>query len=166
MKSKIAMLAAFGTLALALAAGVAFAQAGGGGMRMHHRMMGPGGPEFGMFVHQLNLTDDQKTQVKQIFQNEKPNIKPLMQQEFQAHQQMIQLITSGNFDQAKAAAIANQEAQTHAQIEVEHAKIGAQIYNLLDSTQKSKVAEIIARHQQRMQEHLQKQGAPPADQQQ
>jgi len=80
---------------------------------------------------------------------------------------MMQLITSGNFDQAKATAIATQEAQTHIQLEVEHAKIHAQIYQLLDSTQKAKVADMMAKHQERMQQHMQKQGegetpTPPA----
>ena len=131
---------------------------------MHHRGSLMGGPEFGMFLHQLNLTDDQKAQIKQIFQSEKGNLHPLMQQEMQAHQQLMQLVTSGNFDQAKANAIATQESQVHLQMTVEHAKIGAQIYQLLDSTQKAKVADIMAKHQQRMQEHMQNKTAP-ADQQ-
>jgi protein CpxP len=118
-----------------------------------------GGPEFQMFLHKLNLSDDQKAQVKQIFQAERPTLKPLMQQEAQAHLQMMQLVSSGNFDQAKATAIASQEAQTHIQVEVEHAKIHSQIYQLLNSEQKAKVAEMISKHQQMMQEHLQKEGA-------
>jgi Spy/CpxP family protein refolding chaperone len=118
-----------------------------------------GGPEFQMFLHKLNLSDDQKAQVKQIFQTERPTLKPLMQQEAQAHLQMMQLVSSGNFDQAKATAIASQEAQTHIQVEVEHAKIHSQIYQLLNSEQKAKVAEMISKHQQMMQEHLQKEGA-------
>jgi protein CpxP len=167
VKRKITNIALFGALAALLVAGVAFAAEQEGGS-MRHRMMhgsGMGGHEFGMMLHQLNLTDDQKAQVKQIFQTEKGNIKPLKQQQFQAHQQMMQLITSGSFDQAKATTIATQEAQTHIQMEVEHAKIAAQIYQLLDSTQKAKVADMLARHQQRMQQHLQGQGlaapAPP-----
>jgi periplasmic protein CpxP/Spy len=157
------MIAAAG---LALAAGIAVAQNQGGedapmhgGMHrgMHGHMMG--GPEFQMFLHKLNLSDDQKAQVKQIFQAERPTLKPLMQQEAQAHLQMMQLVSSGNFDQAKATAIASQEAQTHIQVEVEHAKIHSQIYQLLNSEQKAKVAEMISKHQQMMQEHLQKEGA-------
>ena len=166
MKSKTAKIVLFGALAVALVAGIAFAQSEGG--PMHHGMHGAGmgGPDFGFpmhMLHQLNLTDDQHTQVKQIFQTEKPNIQPLMQQEMQAHQQLMQLITSGNFDQAKATAIATQEAQTHIQMEVEHAKIGAQIYQLLSSDQKAKVADMMAKHQQMMQQHLQ-QGAPADNQ--
>jgi len=156
---------------LALAAGIAFAQSEGGQGTMHRGMhAGMHGPmmggEMGMFLHQLNLTDDQKAQVKQIFQTEKPNIKPLMQQEMQSHLQLMQLIASGKFDQGAATVIATQEAQTHIQVEVEHAKIGAQIYQLLSSDQKAKVADMIAKHQQRMQEHLQnKEQTAPNEQQ-
>lgn len=165
MNSKIAVLA----FALALTAGTAFAQGEDAGPgAMHHGMHGDfmGGPGLGLPLHQLNLTDDQRSQIKQIFQSEKANMKPLMQQEFQSHQQLIQLVTSGNFDQAKAAAIAAQESQTHVQLEVEHAKIASQVYQLLSSDQKAKVADMLAKHQQRMQEHMQNQGeAAPPDQQ-
>ena len=163
MKSISSRLAVFGmtmAMTIALSAGMAVAQSDdAGSMKMHHGMHGGfmGGPGLGFPLHQLNLSDDQKAQVKQIFQNEHANIKPLMQQEFVAHQQMMQLITSGAFDPAKANAIATQEAQTHVQMEVEHAKIGSQIYALLDSTQKAKVADMIAKHQERMQQHLQNQ---------
>jgi Spy/CpxP family protein refolding chaperone len=166
VKSRIVKYSLLAGVALALVAGLAFAQQEGGPGAMHHGMRGMHGgfmghPGFAMMLHQLNLTPDQKAQVKQIFETEKPNIKPLMQQQFQSHQQMMQLITSGNFDQAKATAIATQEAQTHIQMEVEHAKIGSQIYQLLDSTQKAKVADLMAKHQQRMQQHMQGEGQEP-----
>lgn len=151
---------------LALSAGVAMAQdeSAPASAPQHHAMHGHfmgGGPEFGMFLHQLNLTDDQKAQVKQIFENNKTTLRPLMQQEAAAHMQMIQLITSGNFDEGKAAAYADAESQVHKKIEVAHAKIGAQIYQLLNSDQKAKVSEMITQHQQRMQERMQKQQNAP-----
>jgi Spy/CpxP family protein refolding chaperone len=165
VKSRILTTALFAVVAAGLVAGIAFAQSEGGSMRHHgHGMMMEHG--MGLPLHELNLTDDQRAQIKQIFQNEKANIKPLRQQEMQSHQQLMQLITSGSFDQAKATAIATQEAQTHIQMQVEHAKIGSQIYQLLSSDQKAKVADIMAKHQQKMQEHMQKEEqAPPADQQ-
>ena len=64
----------------------------------------------------------------------------------------------------RAAAIAAQESQTHVQLEVEHAKIASQVYQLLSSDQKAKVADILAKHQQRMQEHMRNQGEPPDQQ--
>ncbi len=149
---------------LTLCAGIALAQ-GGDGERMHHRRHGEFMDGMGLPFHQLNLTDDQKAQIKQILQTEKPTIKPLMQQEHAAHMQMVQLITSETFEQTKVAAIAAQESQTHVQIEVEHAKIASQIYQLLSSDQKAKVAEIIAQHQKRMRERMQNKEQPPSEQQ-
>ena len=163
MNSRFGKPALFAVLGLALIAGAAFAQQEGGGKPLHHGFRGMGGPMmgdpgFGRMLHELNLTDDQKAQVKKIFEAEKPNLKPLMQQQFQSHQQMMQAITSDNFNQSKVTAIATQEAQTHIQMQVEHAKIAFQIYQLLDSTQKTKVADIMAKQQERMQKHLQGQG--------
>lgn len=168
MKSRIAKIVAFSALALVLVAGIAFAEANGGGLHhgMHRRFMG--GPDMGMamMLHHLNLTDEQHAQVKQIMQTERPNFKPLMQQEGQFHQQIMQLITSGNFDQTKANAIASQEAQVHMQIQLEHMKIASQIYGLLDSNQKSQVSDMISKHQQMMQQHMQNQApATPQNQQ-
>jgi len=166
VKSRITTMTGIGALALALIAGVAFAHGAEDGKPMHRGMHGGMmGMGMGMgFLHQLNLTEDQHAQVKQILQVERPNMKPLMKQEFQSRQQMMQLITSGPFDQAKVTALASQEAQVHMQLEVEHAKIASQIYGLLDSTQKAKVADIMAKHQQRMQQHEQNQ-PPSADKQ-
>jgi protein CpxP len=171
VKLKTALIVCLSVVALALFAGIAIAEQGDEGP-MHHGMMmhhgGMGGHGFGLPLHQLNLTDDQKTQIHQIMKSEHATMKPLMQQEFESHQQMMQLVTSGNFDQAKAAAIATQESQTRVQLEVEHAKIASQIYALLDTSQKAKVADIMSKHQQRMQEHFQKNGdepSAPADQQ-
>jgi len=155
---------------LALAVGLAFAQTEGGGP-MHHGMDGRrghmmGGGEFAMFLHQLNLTDDQKAQVKQVFQTERPTLKPLMQQEAQAHLAMMKLIAAGgNFNAAAAAQLASQEAQIHMQMQVEHAKIGSQIYNLLNSDQKAKVADMISKHEQMIEQHIEKQQSAPAEQQ-
>jgi Spy/CpxP family protein refolding chaperone len=167
VKSKIAMIASFGVLALALSAGVALSQSNDGEKPMHHSMHGRFMGEMGMgFLHRLNLTDEQHAQVKQIFESEKPNIQPLRQQEGQIHQQMMQLITSGSFDPAKANAIASQEAQVHQQMEMEHMKMASQIYALLDSNQKAQVADMMAKHQQRMQEHTENQASPSTQPQQ
>lgn len=159
MNSKLTTIAAV----LTLFAGMAFAQ-GGATAPMHHRHGNfMGGMELPL--HQLNLTDDQKAQIKQLFETERPTMKPLMQQEHAARTQMIQLITSGTFEQAKVAAVAAQESQTHMQMEIEHAKIASQIYQLLSSDQKAKVADIIAQHQQRMHERMQNKEQAPSEQQ-
>ncbi len=126
-----------------------------------------GGHMLGMMSDYLNLTDAQQAQVKQIFAAEKPTIQPLMQQLHQSELQMHQLITSGNFDEAKAREIASQEAQTRTELTVERAKIHAQIFNLLTPDQKTKAIDFMNRHEQRFQKHMQhmQQNQAPAQEQ-
>jgi protein CpxP len=142
-------------LAVALMATTAVAQDGPRGPRGG----GFGGP--GMGLHGLDLTDAQKAQMKQIMTAGKPNIKPLMQQEMQNHQQMTALVRSGSFEESKAQAIATQEAQIHTQIAVERAKIDAQVYQLLTPEQKTKLAEREAKRAQWKQQR--EQAGPPPD---
>lgn len=142
-------------LAMALLATVAVAQEGPRGPHGD----GFGGP--GMGLRGLDLSDAQKTQVKQIMTAEKPTLKPLMQQEMQNHQLMTALVRGGSFEEAKAQTIATQEAQIHTQIAVERAKIDAQVYQLLTPDQKTKLAEREAKRDQWMQQH--EQAGPPPD---
>jgi protein CpxP len=144
-------------LALTLVAAVAMSQTLKR-VDMHHR--GGMGHEMPFFALH-DLTDAQRTQIKQIFQTSKATIKPLMQQEHQSHQAMMQLITGGNFEEAKAQAIATQGAQTHVQLEVEHAKVVSQAYQVLTAEQKTELNEIMAKHEQRMQERMSEHQAAP-----
>src|SRR5579863_7687219 len=74
---------------------------------MHEHMMG-------FFAQKLNLTDEQKTQMKAVMQKEHPAMKALSQQEHQVDLQLRQYV-EGNYDEAKVQALANQKAQIHAQ---------------------------------------------------
>ena len=121
-----------------------------------------GGPMLPFFSQQLGLSDAQRTQIKEIFHNAKPAMEPLHQQEMQSHRAMMDLITSGNFDAAKAQAIATQGAQIHAQLEVQHALLASQAYQVLTPEQKTKLNELMAKHMQRMQEHMQRHQQAPA----
>ena len=152
--SKFRLLAA--GLALMLVAAVAVSQTVQR-VNMHREGMREGLPFFALH----DLSEAQRSQIKQIFESSKSTMKPLWQQERQSHEAIIQLITSGSFDEAKAQAIANQGAQTHAQLEVEHAKLESQAYQVLTAEQKTELAQIMARHEQRMQEHMQQHQAPP-----
>jgi Spy/CpxP family protein refolding chaperone len=112
------------------------------------------GHEFGFFADYLDLTDAQRAQMKQTLAAEKPTLQPLIQQEEQSHQQMLQLIQGGSFDEAKAQSIATQESQTHIQLEVQKARIHSELYQLLTADQKAKLGQFLAKHQQRMRQHL------------
>ncbi len=63
------------------------------------------------FLHGLNLTDAQKTQVHQIMQSNWAAAKPLMQQEHALHEQIItQLLTAGTTEEQIQPLVQQEEA--------------------------------------------------------
>jgi len=142
-------------LAIVLVTGIAIAQPHGGPRGGDFF----GGPMLGFFSDYLDLTDAQQTQIKQIIAKEKPALEPLFQQEMQTHEQMMALIQSGTFDETKAQAIATQGAQVHAQLEVQHARIANEAYQVLTADQKTKLAQFITKREQRFDQRMQDQGA-------
>lgn len=146
-----------------LVVGIAVAVAQG---PMHHHGFGPENHMLGFLTHELDLTEAQQAQVKDIFAKEKPTIGPLMMQKGQLHQQLMQEAISGTFNPAKVQGLAAQQGQLETALAVEHAKIASQIFNILTPDQKTKAQELLQKHQQRMQEHMQhmQQGqAPPPE---
>jgi periplasmic protein CpxP/Spy len=138
--------------AVMLAVAAAIAQ----GMHGHH---GPDG-DFHRMLKQLDLTSDQHSQVKAIWEKEKTGMQPLMQQMQQAHAAMRTLEASGPFDEAKTRALATQNAQTMIELQVAHARIKSEIVQILTADQKTKLAQLEASHEARMNKHM---APPPAD---
>jgi protein CpxP len=126
------------------------------------------GHEFGMgagfFAKQLNLTDDQKSQMKAVFEKERPTLKPLHEQERQLDQQ-LHAYAEGAFSAEKVQALAAQKAQIQSQLTVAETRIHNEMYQLLTPEQQSQLKQLEAdreaRMQQRMQEHMQQAPPPP-----
>ena len=126
----------------------------------HSHAYGMRGDIMGFFARQLNLTDEQKTQMKTILQQQRPTMKPLMQQEHQIDLQLRQYV-EGTFDEAKVQALAAQKAQIQSQLTVAETRVHNQLYALLTPDQQSQVKQMEAQHEARMQERMNRQ-APPA----
>jgi Spy/CpxP family protein refolding chaperone len=86
----------------------------------------------------LDLTPAQQGDVRQMWQTEKPAVMPLVQQLAQLNKQMAEVSTGASFDQAKVAAIANQESQVISQLIIEKEKLTAKFYTLLTPEQRTK----------------------------
>lgn len=117
----------------------------------HHGFRGGhfGGPMFGMFFHQLNLTDAQKAQVKQIMSQEKPTLKPLMQQMAQGENQMRTLELSGTFDEGQARTLATQQSQNMTELMVQRARVESELIQVLTPEQKTKLSQLVQQRAQR-----------------
>ncbi len=140
-------------LAVALLGSVAIAQ--GPPMGRPHEGGFFGEHSLDFFADMLNLSDAQQSQIKQIMQASRPTMEPLFRQEMQNKKALMQLAMSGNFDEAKAQTLAQQAAQAHIQLEVEHARTVSQAYQVLTAEQKTKLTQFMAKREQRMQEHMQ-----------
>jgi Spy/CpxP family protein refolding chaperone len=127
-------------------------------MHGHDHAFGEG-HRMGFFAKSLNLTDDQKAQMKTIMQKEHPTMKPLFQQERQIDQQLRQYV-EGPYDEAKVRSLAAQKAQIDVERTVAQTRLHNQLYQLLTADQQTKLKQMEANHEARMQRHMNQ--APPA----
>jgi periplasmic protein CpxP/Spy len=157
-----------GAVALAAAlmmTAAAFAQQGpppGGphGPGGHHGPGGPGGSLLGHLSHVLTLTDAQQAQIKQIEEGFRESTKSLHEQLFKAGGEgPFEGFKDGAFDEAAVRAAAQARANIHVELDVAHAKMLSQVYAVLTSEQRAKLAEL---KQQFEQMHKQ-QPPPPGD---
>ncbi len=108
-------------------------------------------------MRELNLTDAQKAQVKDIFQANKQTGLPLIQQMAANKKAMLEATANGNYDQAKIQALATQQAQLMSQMIVQKQAIQHQIYTqVLTSDQRAKADQLRAQQISRIDGRLQK----------
>jgi protein CpxP len=120
--------------------------------------LGFGHRKGGMLSHmtkELNLTEAQQTQIKNILADERTRTKPLMQQ-IRQNQQAQNAKVDGSFDETQVRAFANNQAQIMRDLIIEKQRTKSQIYSVLTPDQRQKVLQLIQQHEQRRQERLQK----------
>ncbi len=113
----------------------------------HGRGMNGG---VGMFLRGIDLTDEQKTKVKEITDGTKAAVEPLMQQMKDNHVKIADLGKDGKFDQAQVEAIAAEQGSIVSKMIVEKEKAKAQIFAILTDEQKAKAEEMRAKFGERM----------------
>jgi len=122
------------------------------GMRDH--MMG--------FSRELNLTADQKAQMKAIMEKERPTLKPLFQQVHQTRTQLKQY-SEGTYDEAKVRTLAQQESQSQVELTVQMTRIHNELFQVLTPDQQAQQKQIEANREAHMQQHMHD-GPPPSEQ--
>ena len=118
---------------------------------------GPGGPRegfgpFGPFGRELNLTDDQKAQIKKIQDSFHEADKALFDQMRTLHESQPDPM-SAEFNEAAVRSAAEARAKIQVELEVSHAKMMSQVAGVLTAEQK---AQLAARH-----EEMKRMGPPP-----
>jgi Spy/CpxP family protein refolding chaperone len=102
----------------------------------------------------LNVTDEQKAQMKATLQKEHATLKPLMTQMHQLDQQLKQY-EEGTYEGTKVQAAVAQQAQTLVQLKVEQTRIHSELYQMLTPDQQTKLKEFEANREARMQQRMQ-----------
>lgn len=97
---------------------------------------------FGRLAKQLNLTDAQKEQMKQIREASRAKVQPLREASKANRQKMNAATADGNFDEAQVTAIANEQAIIAAQLTVEKQRVKAQMFQILTPEQKAQIAQL------------------------
>jgi len=115
-------------------------QQGTGGPRGEGFRMGPG-PRDGMFpmLHGLNLSDDQKAQIKTIMDNEAANTRELRDKLKALHESESDPFSS-TFNEASVRADAEARAKIDIELQVAHARTMSQIGTILTTEQKAQLA--------------------------
>lgn len=108
---------------------------------------GPGGgpPPLGMMVehlsHDLTLTDEQKSALQKIVDEESQSAGASFENDHAIMEQIHQLGTDGTFDEAKVRELATQQAQIMVERIVAAERTKAKIFAVLTPEQRTQVAE-------------------------
>lgn len=108
----------------------------------HHR----GG---GMMFRRLDLTENQKAQMKSIREASKATTAPLREAMKANRQKLAEATANGAFDEAQVTAIATEGSAISAQMTVQREKVKSQMFAILTAEQKAKAAEMKATMKQR-----------------
>ena len=117
---------------------------------MHKSMHGPGRGPMMMF-RQLNLTDDQKGKVKEIFEANKGTAQPLMEQLKANHEKIAALNGS---DEAQLQTLAKEQGDLMAQMIIEREHVKSQVFAILTDEQKAKAEQMRDQMKQRFQDRM------------
>jgi protein CpxP len=126
-------------MALAIAVPIAIAQSkDAGGHR--HGMRG-GGHMAGAGFRNLDLTDAQKTQMKQIRENHSASLRPLMEQVRAKRQEIRQASAGGTFNETLVTQKLNEMAPLEAKLMGERSRLHQEMLAVLTADQKAKLEQ-------------------------
>ena len=140
-------LVAAGAVAAALAGGLLWAQASGLPGAGPHRLFGPIGP-FGFMaahhaLHELGLTDAQKTQIKGILRSHKQEFRGTMERLHAAHEAVGQLSRQEAIDEDAIREGVREAVAPLGDLAVLHARVRREIAAVLTPEQRQKAESLL-----------------------
>lgn len=113
----------------------------------HHRGHHGGGFPFGV-LKELDLTDQQQTQIESIIKAHRETVAPLKKEMHDIHTNVIaKLVGPGTVTASDFTAENERAAKLHTQMLPTHIALGLEIRNVLTDAQRARAAELIAQKQ-------------------
>ena len=141
--SRIQTIAIAAVMAIAVAVPVAIAQTADAGANKgqggHWRGRGERGGRGMMGFRNLDLTDAQKAQMKQIRESHSQNLRPIMEQLHAKRQEIRQAGEGGAFNEALVTQKLIEIAPLEAKLQGEHFRIRQEMLSVLTADQKAKL---------------------------
>ena len=103
---------------------------------------GPGGPLAGLPLRELNLTDAQREQVRQIVDSRQQETRAIGERAMAAREALHDATTSPSFDEGLVRARAAEMAAIDADMAVARARIFADVFQILTPEQQAKAKEL------------------------
>lgn len=98
---------------------------------------------LGYVAHELNLTDAQKSQIKSMWQAERPAVASLVQEFATESREMDSATAQGTLDDSRMQAIATRQGETIAKLLIEKERLKSRVYStVLNSGQRAKADEL------------------------
>jgi Spy/CpxP family protein refolding chaperone len=115
---------------------------------------------FGLMakLRQLDLTEQQRAQVRAIFEETHPAMRPLMQQAMQERRMLRRLVNMSPVNEPAIRAQAAKVAQVRTEIEVKRAYTYARVRKLLTPEQTARLRELEAQFDRRMERMMKRAG--------
>jgi Spy/CpxP family protein refolding chaperone len=126
--------------------------------RMHHHgglfgELGFGGG-MGRAFASLDLTDDQKSQVKAILLDEGPKVEPLVDGLLRSKKALFEAVHSGTFDESAVRAAASDSAKATTDLAVERALIVSRLCGILTEEQQDRLESIRRQFEERLEKRV------------
>lgn len=113
-----------------------------------------GGHPFLKMAEKLNLSDEQKTQIKTILEDSKTRVQPLMESMRENHKAIENLGTDGTYNEAEVTRLANAQAEISKQLIIEKEKTKAAIFAVLTPEQRTQAAEMKSQMKERFKDRF------------
>lgn len=138
-------------LAAALVSGaLAYAQGPApGGPHGRGLGIGPGGPGSGLALRALDLTDAQQEQVRQLTQQNREQLRALMDRMRAAQDARRQAVEAIPFNESQVRSAMKELAEVEADLAVAQARLQADIYALLSAEQQQRLQTLRAEREAR-----------------